>query len=435
MMTMDESTGQEQEIIHGIDVPTESEDEKHLMRDFMRVFGGQAFSLIGSALVQFALVWWLAKTTASATVLVIATMMAVVPQVAFSPFIGPLVDRWDRRKVMIVSDSLTSLMVVVLAFLWWQNVVSVIHVFGLMAIRSTFSSFQWPALQASASLMVPKEHLSRVNGMYQALQGLAKIAAPALGAILLELISMEFILMIDVLTAGMAILPLALISVPRPTTEIKSDSGFSRIITEMKEGFSYMKNWKGGKFVTIALMMINFVLIPTASMTPLLIVNHFAGGAVELALMESLMGIGMIMGGIALGIWGGFKRRMLTADVALLFTSASIFLLGLVPSNMLGIAIGSNFLAGFMLPIASGSLMAVVQAIVPSKMQGRVFTVLMSLGPAMAPFGLISAAFIVEALGIQSWFLIGGILVALIAIIGACIPSLVKLGEIDQNDE
>ncbi|MFW9851202.1 MAG: MFS transporter, partial [Candidatus Thorarchaeota archaeon] len=125
MMTMDESTGQEQEIIHEIDVSTESEDEKHLMRDFMRVFGGQAFSLIGSALVQFALVWWLAKTTASATVLVMATMMAVVPQVVFSPFIGPLVDRWDRRKVMIVSDSLTSLMVVVLAFLWWQNVVSV----------------------------------------------------------------------------------------------------------------------------------------------------------------------------------------------------------------------------------------------------------------------------------------------------------------------
>ncbi|MFX1264031.1 MAG: MFS transporter, partial [Promethearchaeota archaeon] len=193
-----------------------SELENNQLRDYMKIFSGQAFSLVGSALVQFALVWWLTYTTGSALVLSLATMMVILPQVLVSPFAGALVDRWSRRSVMIAADTLSAVVVAGLALLWAIGVVQIAHVFMAMAVRSTLGSFQWPALQASASLMVPKEHLSRVNGMYQALSGLAKIAAPALGALLLVLLPMQFVLAVDIGTAAMAVLPLLMIRIPQP---------------------------------------------------------------------------------------------------------------------------------------------------------------------------------------------------------------------------
>jgi DHA3 family macrolide efflux protein-like MFS transporter len=413
-----------------------SDSKPDQTRDYMKIFGGQAFSLVGSALVQFALVWWLTYTTGSAVILSLATMMVVLPQVLVSPFSGALVDRWNRKRVMISADALSALTIVGLSFLWSMGVVGFIHVFAVMAIRSTLSSFQWPALQASAALMVPKEHLSRVNGLYQTLQGLAKIAAPALGAMLLVLLPIQFTILIDVVTAAMAILPLLFIRVPRPpSTSSKTNSGVSGVVRDIITGFSYMKNWKGGRFITVALMMTNVVLIPTFALTPLLVLLHFAGGAIELAWIESMMGVGMVLGGITLGVWGGFKRRMLTALVAILIGSASIIVVGLTPANLIQLAIVGMFVAGMMIPLASGSIMAVVQSIVPPELQGRVFTVLISLGPAMTPVGLALAGAIGEALGIQAWYLVGGIILSIIGIFGGMNRSIMTLGEITSDLE
>jgi DHA3 family macrolide efflux protein-like MFS transporter len=405
------------------------------IRDYMKIFGGQAFSLLGSALVQFALVWWLTYSTGSAVVLSIATMVVVLPQILVSPFAGALVDRWSRRRVMIASDALSALTIVGLSMLWAAGAVEFVHVFAAMAIRSTFGSFQWPALQASASLMVPEDHLSRVNGMYQALSGLAKIAAPALGALLLVFLPIQFVLMIDVATAALAIIPLLVIRIPRPTSESQHDSAASGVIADIIEGFSYMKNWKGGRFITVALMLTNFVLIPTFALTPLLVLLHFSGGAFELAWIESMMGIGMVLGGITLSVWGGFRRRMLTSVVAILTAAASIFLVGLAPANLIQLAIVGMFIAGMMIPLAAGSIMAVVQSIVPPEIQGRVFTVLISLGPAMTPLGLAIAGTVGEAFGIQAWYLLGGIVLAIIGIIGGMNRSILTLGEITSAIE
>jgi len=417
------------------EIPETPTVESSQIKDYMKIFGGQAFSLVGSALVQFALVWWLTYTTGSAVVLSLATMMVILPQILVSPFAGALVDRWSRKRVMIASDTLSALTIVGLALLWTVGAVEFIHVFAAMGIRSTLGSFQWPALQASASLMVPQEHLSRVNGMYQALQGLAKIAAPALGALLLVFLPMQLILIVDVATAALAVLPLLMIHIPRPVSEQMSERAASGVVSDIIEGFTYMKNWNGGRFITIALMLTNFVLIPTFALTPLLVMLHFSGGAFELAWVESMMGIGMVTGGITLGIWGGFRKRMLTSIVAILLASASIALVGLAPANLIQLAIVGMFVAGMMIPLASGSIMAVVQSIVHPKMQGRVFTVLISLGPIMTPIGLAIAGAIGEAFGIQAWYLLGGVLLAIIGIFGSMNRSIMNLGEIVSDPE
>jgi DHA3 family macrolide efflux protein-like MFS transporter len=168
---------------------------------FFTIWSGQAFSLLGSMLVQFALVWWLTSATGSATVLATATLVAMLPQVFLSPFAGALVDRWNRRVVMMMADSTIAVSSLVLAYLFATDQAQIWHVYAIMFIRSAGAAFHWPAMQASTSLMVPQEHLSRVAGFNQMLQGAMSIIAPVLGAVLIVVLPMQGVLLIDVFTA------------------------------------------------------------------------------------------------------------------------------------------------------------------------------------------------------------------------------------------
>ncbi|MFX1330776.1 MAG: MFS transporter [Promethearchaeota archaeon] len=406
-------------------------EKEHQLKDFMKILGGQGFSLVGSALVQFSLVWWLTITTGSAIVLAIATIMALLPQILISPFAGVLVDRWNRRKVMITSDGIAALMIVILAFLFAQGSASVFHVYGIMAIRSAVGVFQWPALQASVSLMVPDEHLSRINGLYQSLSGLAQIAAPPLGAMLLLIMPIQTILLIDIFTAALAIFPLMFIRVPQPDREPPTQES-SSILTDMMRGVRFLTRWRGGQFTLVAVMITNLILIPSMSLVPIFALVHFNGGAFELAWLQSALGVGMLVGGIALSVWGGFKRRMDTVVVAVVAMGIAILAVGMTPSGLLFLAVAGLFITGVMVPMASGSIMAILQAIVPKEIQGRVFSVVISLSPLMAPIGLAIAGPIAEAFGTSFWYLISGVVIMLIGLVGRLDSTIMEMEEAEN---
>ena len=155
---------------------------------FFAIWTGQAFSLLGSMLVQFALVWWLTQTTGSATVLAMATLVAVLPGIVIGPFAGALVDRWNRRLIMIVADSLIALVTLWLIYLYATGRMQVWQVYVAMFLRAALGGFHWPAMQSSTSLMVPKEHLARVAGLNQTMMGVMNIISPPLGALLLSVL-------------------------------------------------------------------------------------------------------------------------------------------------------------------------------------------------------------------------------------------------------
>lgn len=151
--------------------PQAGEAEANALRPFFVVWSGQALSLFGSQLVQFALVWWLTRSTGSATVLAMASLMGLLPQVLLSPVAGALVDRWNRKAVMAAADAGIALATVALAALYALDAVQVWEVYALMLLRGVGGAFHWPAMQASTSLMVPEKHLGRVAGLNQALWG------------------------------------------------------------------------------------------------------------------------------------------------------------------------------------------------------------------------------------------------------------------------
>src|SRR4030065_2836728 len=190
---------------------------------FFTIWTGQAFSLLGIQLVSFAVIGWMTQTTGSATVLATASLVGLLPQVILGPFTGTLVDRWSRRLTMIVADGLIAFATIVLAVLFALGHVQLWQVYALLFIRSVRGGFHLPAMQASTTLMVPREHLSRIQGFNQMLQGGMSIASAPLGALLLVWLPMQGILAIDVFTAMLAVIPLFFFQVPQPEVQLQTN--------------------------------------------------------------------------------------------------------------------------------------------------------------------------------------------------------------------
>jgi DHA3 family macrolide efflux protein-like MFS transporter len=403
---------------------------------FFTIFTGQAFSLVGSALVQFALVWYLTQKTGSATVLATASLFAMLPQILLGPIAGTVVDRGNRRMIMIVSDGLIALSSLFLAYLFWTGQVQVWHIYLISAIRSTGGAFHYPAMAASTTLMVPKKHLARVSGANQAIQGLVSIIAPPMGAVLVAFMPTQNILMIDVITAIMGITPLFFFTVPQPprSAHLASEPRKS-FMHDLAAGFKYMAAWPGLLMLGLMATLLNFLLAPTSALAPLMVTKYFGKGALELGGLESFFGIGMIIGGVALGIWGGFKRKITTSLLAICLFSIAILGIAVAPPNMFWMMVTAQFVIGLMLPMANGPLQALFQTLVEPDMQGRVMSLIGSVASAMMPLSLMVAGPITDATSLQTWYWLAGIVCIIISLGGFFIPALYNIEQNHQKNQ
>jgi DHA3 family macrolide efflux protein-like MFS transporter len=405
---------------------------------FFTIWVGQALSLIGSGLGGFALVWWLTDTTRSATVLATASLVQVLPGVILGPFVGALVDRWNRRTVMILADTAIALFSAWLAFLFWTEALQIWHVYVIMFVRAVGGTFHWPAMQASTSLMVPKEQLSRVAGMNQTLQGILNIVSPPLGAFLMTLLPLHGIMAIDVATAAFAIAPLFVVYIPQPERrEVANGAQEAKpsIWQDVKEGFLYIWRWQGLFIVLLIATLLNLLINPGFSLVPILVTEHFGGRAAQLAWMNSAWGLGAVAGGLTLSVWGGFRRRIHTSLLGMLGMSLGVLIVGFVPSSAFWLGLFGMFLAGFMNPITNGPFFAILQDVVAPDMQGRVFTVIMSISAGASPLGMAVAGPVADWLGVQIWFVVGGIVGLLIGVCVASIPAIMHLEDYGQKEK
>lgn len=394
---------------------------------FFTIWTGQAFSLLGSQLVQFALVWYLTQKTGSATVLATATLAAMLPQIFLGPLAGSFVDRGNRRRIMMIADTSIALLTVSLAILFATGLVQVWHIYAVMFLRSLGQSFHGPAMTASTSLMVPKRHLARVQGVNQTLNGGLNIIAAPLGAVLLELLPMQGVLAVDVVTALLAVVPLFFFAIPQPQRRTDPAQKEATFWQDFRAGFQYVFRWKGLMATLLMTTAINFLLTPAGALTPLLVKNFFGGGAIELGWFEAWFSGGVIAGGLLLGVWGGFKRQIITAMLGLIGIGVFIFIVGIVPSTGFAIAVGSMFFVGIMVPITNGSLGAIFQSAVEPGMQGRVFTLINSVASAATPVSLLFAGPIADKLGVQSWYVTGGLLCILMGLSSFFLPSVMNI--------
>jgi len=391
---------------------------------FFAIWAGQQASLFGSWIAQFGLVWWLTQETGSATVLATASLVAMLPRILIGPFAGTLVDRLPRRWLMVWVDCGIATLAGLLAFLFWAGAIRVWHIYLVMALRAVGGALHWPAMAAATSLLVPKEHLTRIAGLNQTMQGLLSIVSPPLGALAVSLLPMHGVMGIDIFTFLFAVAPLLVLAIPEPERSFaKRPSYFS----DLREGFCYVWGWRGLFLVLCLFSLLNFISQPMATLMPLLIKEYFGKGAMELGWTESAWGIGMVLGGLFLGIWGGFKKKIHTILLGILGMGLGLGVIGLLPPAGFFIALALFFFAGFMNPMANSPFMALIQSSVAPEVQGRVFSLMNSMSQGMAPLALLLAGPLADMFGVQFWYLVGGGGVILLGLAAFAVPSIMRL--------
>jgi len=408
-----------------------AEGNKSWAAPFFTIWTGQAISLLGSQMVQFAIIWWLTRTTGSAIVLTTASLVGLLPMVVLGPFVGALVDRWNRRKILLIADTGIALVTLLLAYIFFMGWIQIWMVYVALFLRSLGSGFHNPSMSASTSLMVPDEHLTRVQGLNSTLySGLNIISAP-LGALLLEVLAVEGVLVIDVGSALFAIIPLFFIAIPQPENKNLSqkENLVASVWDDFKEGLRYVRAWPGLIILLVMALFLNMVINPAFTLLPLLVREHFGGGALQLGWFNSAFGIGAVVGGVLLGIWGGFKKKIHTTQMGLIGLSIGLGVIGFASETMMAMAIAGILFVGIMITITNGPINAILQSTVDPAMQGRVFTLVGSLSSAMTPLGLILAGPISELISIQIWYIVSSVLTLGFGIGGFFSKALMSLGE------
>ena len=233
-----------------------------------------------------------------------------------------------------------------------------------------------------------------------------------------------WVLAVDVLTALLAVGTLTVIAIPQPGRTSATKAPFW---SEMRAGLRYTSSWPGLMAILVMATAINFFLTAALSLLPILVTKHFGGAAMHLASLSSAFGIGIIAGGMALGVWGGFRRRMQTSLTGLIGLGLGFLLLGLTPATMFWMALAATVLAAIMSSMSNGPLMAVLQTTVAPAMQGRVFTLMASMAMAISPLGLAVAGPVADRLGVQIWYIGGGGVCMGMGILAFFVPSILNM--------
>jgi DHA3 family macrolide efflux protein-like MFS transporter len=369
-------------------------------------------SILGSSLVQFTLVWWLVRETGSATVLATASMFALIPEIVVQPFAGAIVDRVNRKRVIIAADTIIAVATMGLGVLFYLDRAEVWLIYGIMMVRAIGGAFHYPAEQASVALMVPEEHLARIAGLNQASRGIINIVSAPMGALVLEFLDVKGSLFIDVVTAAIAIGIVAFTFIPKQQELAKhGKSWFGTVMRDMRDGFIYLINWKALMVLTGIALVFKVALTPAFSLIPLLVYEHLNGSAAQYSLVEVIAGVGIIVGGLVLGVWGGFKKNIYTMILGGLGVGVGVFLMGLIPEGKIYWVLPPAFLIGFMIPIVDGPISAILQAKIDNEYQGRVLTLFGSIINLSGPIGLAAAGPVSDKFGIQIWFITAGVLI------------------------
>ncbi len=366
------------------------------LKTFYTIWFGQLLSWTGTAMTRYALIIWAYEKTNAAATLGLLGFFGWIPLVLISPFAGVLVDRWDRRKVMILADIGSGLVTAGLLGLHAAGSLQIWHLFLAETLSAVFSAFQTPAYNASVSLLVPKERYSKSNGLNSTAMSASDIFAPIMAGLLLTTAGLKSIFLLDLVTLFVAVGTLLFVTIPKPATAADEPKAKPHFIAELASGFNFVAKRPGLIGLLLIFMVINFLAFLTYfSILPALILARTGGDKLALSTVQSVLGIGGLVGSLLLSMWGGPKKRI---HGFLIFTALSfmcgdsIFALG----RSLPVWIVGGFISSIFIPFISGSSMSIWMSKVPLEMQGRVLSVRSMGHYLMIPLGYLAGGFLAD---------------------------------------
>ena len=396
-------------------------------RVFAIIWTGQFLSILTSSIGNFAIVLWLSLETGSAEVLAFATMAALLPQSVLGLFTGIFIDRWKRKRVMIMADSFIAFCTLILAVLFYFDLAKISHIYVLLALRSVGSAFHMPAMQASVPLLAPKSELMRIAGINQVIQSVCNIAGPALAGLFITMMKMTNILLLDVAGAAFACLSLCFVFIPDPSHEERNSE--LHLWREAKEAIMEVRNQYGISWLFLLSILATFVIMPVSVLFPLMTLNHFAGNAFQVSLVEVSWGGGALLAGALLGLKKYRWNEILLINGMYIALGLTFLFSGLLPvSGFIWFAV-LTALGGVCGSLYFATFTTVIQSRIDPGVMGRVFSFYMSFSMLPSMIGLLSTGFLADSIGLGNTFIISGGFLCLIGIISFFIPSLISLKE------
>ena len=373
-------------------------------KDYFTILIGQGFSLISSGILQMSIIFYLTAETGSAMVLSIATLIGFLPQALIGPFAGVFVDRHSRKKVMIGADLVIAAAGGVLAIVTLYMDLPIWVIMGVLFVRSMGTAFHSPALNAATPLLVPEDQLTKCAGYSQTIQAIGSIISPAAAAFLYTVWNLNHIVLLDIVGAAIACISVAIIAIPNPLPSSIEEN----VMQEMKAGYMVLKENKG----LFALLWIGalymFFYMPISALYPLMSMGYFGGTPTHASIAEIAFAIGMLVGGVILSVWGGFKKRTFTIGASVLMMGIGVAISGILPSNAFIAFAICCMVMGVSAPFY-GVQNALFQEKIKPEYLGRVFSLLGSVMSFAMPLGLLCSGLFAEQIGVEKWFLISGI--------------------------
>ncbi|MFN2303534.1 MAG: MFS transporter, partial [Anaerolineales bacterium] len=356
------------------------------LRGFILIWIGQVFSMIGSQMTHFALGIWAWEKTGQATPLAMVGFFAFTPLIIFSPIAGVLVDRWNRKLVMALSDIGAGVVTLTIFFLLLTNRLEVWHLYITGIFGGIFGAFQWPAYSAAISLLVSKKHYARTSGMISVADFGVGIIAPILAGVLLPIIKINGIIGIDLATLVVALFFLLLVFIPEPKRGPR-DRTSGAFFRELAYGFQYVFDRSSLLYLQLVFFLGNlFFSVANTLMTPMILATT-TGDSTILGSVQSVGAIGGVVGGLVLTAWGGFKKKIHGVLSGWILSGIfGLMLMGV--GRSLPYWIIANFVMMFIIPILNGSNQAIWQMKVAPEVQGRVFSVRRLIAQITAPISM-----------------------------------------------
>lgn len=342
------------------------------MTTFTIVWVGQAFSLLSTSMTNFALTIWAFEVTGSATALALVGFFYITPLLIVSPIAGALVDRSNRKLMMMLSDIASGVSTLGILILYLSGYLQVWHLYVAALISGTFQTFQWPAYSAALTLIVPKQHYARANALTDLAGNTSGIFAPLLAGALLGVIGLSGILIIDLVSLMIAIGALLIVHIPQPQKTTEGMQGKGNIWRESIYGFRYILDRRSLLGLQLVFLLGNFFATISFTLLPPMVLARTMNNSLIFGSVQTAGAVGGVLGGLAMGVWGGPKRRIHGVLMGWLLSS----LLGPVVfgfGRSLPIWAVGSFFSAFFVPLVNSSNQAIWQSKVAPDVQGRVF--------------------------------------------------------------
>ena len=377
------------------------------LRSFLMLWAGQAISQLGSSVTAYALILWIYQQEGTATSLAMSSFFMHLPSIALCFIAGTLADRWDKKKIMLISDALAALGTLTLFILYGMDTLSVWHLYLVNFILSCMAAFQNPASYVAVSLIAPKDQYARVAGFYEISRALVAIVAPALGAIFMQLGGLKLVFSFDLITFALGVSALIVTKIPRieQAAEAARDTFWQSCLT----GLKFFKNNRDLFSIVLFFAFINLLAYATGyGVLPAMILERTQNDQSALGFVSSARGIGALIGSLLVTLLPPARKRgraaLLCCGMAFLLENFPLAIGRVVSVWCIGAALGE-----FCLPYLNASLTSLMRERVPIELQGRVFATRDTLQYITIPIGLFAGGLLADhifepaAAGFPNW--------------------------------